>query len=296
MRRACRKRSLSTMRWRAAPSSRTAASVVKTTGDGIHAVFDDASARARRHIGLAASAPRFGRERRCAASRALRAASRRRRAPRRRLLWQRRQPCGADHDRGARRSDIAVAGRGRWRTRLPSGASVAARSRSRKAARPFDAGMRLPGRSSAAARGVSGAALAGDDAEQPSAAADDVHRPRQGIGGVEAPLRHGAPADTHRRGRLRQDPPGPAACRRFARALSGRRMAGRACAAFRPWPRAADRGDRARARGRTGEADHDDARRASQGQAGRCYCSTTASTCSAHARCWPSPSCGSARI
>ena len=174
---------------------------------------------------------------------------------------------------------------------LPA-AGVAARSRSRPAAGPFDAGTRLPGRASAAAAGVSGAAFAGDHAEQPAAAAHDLHRARQGAGGVEAALRQGAPADAHRLRRLRQDPPRPAGRRRFARALPRRRVVGGARAA---------RPTRASCRGRwrrcsaleeePGKPIIDDARRASQGQARSCCCSTTASTCSTRARSWPTRSC-----
>ena len=87
----------------------------------------------------------------------------------------------------------------------PAGRRLAARSRQRPAEGPGDARARLPGRPSGAAAGLSGAALARGDAEQPAAAAHVVHRPRARARPRSRSCSDDAPADAARHGRPRQD-------------------------------------------------------------------------------------------
>ena len=110
--------------------------VVKMTGDGVHAAFDDPLDAVGATLAVAAGARRSGGDRRHRAARPLRPARRRRRAPRQRLLRQRGQSRRAHHERRARRPGAAVAG-GRStasRERLPAGVD-AARPRAGAAAR-----------------------------------------------------------------------------------------------------------------------------------------------------------------
>ena len=104
-------------------------------------------------------------------------------------------------------------------------------------------------------------------------------------------LRRGAPADAHGFRRLRQDPPVPAGCRRLPRALSGRR---RGWSSLRRCPTLAScRRPVATvlgARGRAGQADYDDARRASQGQAAPAAARQLRAPARCAARGWPSRS------
>ena len=74
-------------------------------------------------------------------------------------------------------------------------------------------------------------------------------------------------ADAHRLGRLRQDPPGLQVAADSLEQLPGRRLAGGARAARGPGSRATDGGDGAGPEGRAGQADRPDADRAPQGQA-----------------------------
>ena len=101
--------------------------------------------------------------------------------------------------------------------------------------------------------------------------------------------------DAHRLGRLRQDPLEPAGCRRLSRALPGRRMVGGTRAARGPGSRAADGGDGAGPEGRAGQVNRTNARSTTSRTSGCCCCSITASTCSTAARSWSTRLCVNAR-
>ena len=270
-------------------------SVVKTTGDGIHAVVRRRECSARRHIGLATSAPRFRRWRRRAASRALRAASRRRRAPRRRLLRQHRQSRGADHGRGARRPDTCC--RRPWSTSVRDCLPAQVSLRDLGSVRLRD--LSTPecvyqvvhpqlrdGVSRRCARWRRRRTTFRCSRRRSSAATSELAE-------LKRLLRHGAPAHAHRCRRLRQDPPGacslpPIRSTRFPDGAWLVELAPLSDPGLVPRTAATVLG----ARGRAGQADDEHARRASQGQARSCCCSTTASTCSARAPRSPSRSCG----
>ena len=64
---------------------------------------------------------------------------------------------------------------------------------------------RLSGHTSATAARVSGTALAGGHAEQPSASSDELHWARASFVGVAEAVGQDPPPDAHRFGRLRQD-------------------------------------------------------------------------------------------
>ena len=144
--------------------------VVKMTGDGLYAAFPDALDAVTRDARAAAGARRSGGDRRRAAAGALRLACGRGRAPRQRLLRQRGQPHGAHHGRGARRAGDSVAGGLRSRRPAVAGGRRAARPGLGAVARPGAPRARLPDRPPGPAAGLSGAALAGGDAQQPAAA------------------------------------------------------------------------------------------------------------------------------
>ena len=152
--------------------------IVKTTGDGLYAAFEDSLDALNATVVLQAVVGRPGGDQRHSAARALRIALGPGRAPRQRLLRQPGQSDGARDERRPRRPDPAVASGGR-RHRQPAAArGDAPRSRQRPAQGPVAARARLPGAAPVAAPGFSGAALARGDAQQSAAAADVVHRPR----------------------------------------------------------------------------------------------------------------------
>ena len=235
--------------------------VVKTTGDGIHAVFADPLDAVRAAVALQLALADARRHQRHRIARPLRTARGRRRAARQRLLRQCRESRGARDDRRARRPDPGVAGRRRAGRRSAAEGHLAARPGAGPPARPGPAGAGLPGRASVAAAAVSGVALARGDAEQPAAAADVVRRPRARTRRSRQAARRDAAADAAGRRRLRQDAPVAAGGGRGARRLSGRRVAGRTRAGRRSAAGAAGGGLRARREGRPGVSG---ARRAAQ--------------------------------
>ena len=95
--------------------------VVKTTGDGLHAVFADALDGIARRARDRTRARRSGGDVRRFAARAVRAPHGHHRASRQRLLREHGQPRGAHHERGARRSDPAVASGRRGDSRAAAG-------------------------------------------------------------------------------------------------------------------------------------------------------------------------------
>ena len=202
--------------------------VVKTTGDGLHAVFGDAARWVARRARDRARARRPRGDGRRRAARPVRAPHRRHRAPRQRLFRQHGQPRGAHHVRRARRPDPAFASGRRGDPRAAAAGRDAARPGPRATARPREPRARLPGRASGAAAGFPGAALARIDAEQSAAAGDVVRRSRARTGRSATAARRHAAAYAARDGRTRQDATVAAGRRRRARRLSRRRLVRRA--------------------------------------------------------------------
>ena len=150
--------------------------VVKTTGDGIHAVFAtahdalDAAVAVQRGLG-GGVVRRDG-----SVAGADGGAHRRGGAPRRRLLRQRGEPRGAADERRARRSDRGVGGDERAGARRVGRARRSGRA---SAARPGERGAGVPGARAGPARGVPAVAVAGRVAGQPAACRSTiVRRPR----------------------------------------------------------------------------------------------------------------------
>ena len=136
--------------------------------------------------------------------------------------------------------------------RLPD-RSGAARSGGRALARSRRSRARLPGVASEASRGFSGAADARSDAEQPAAADHFVHRARARARRSARAARQNAAADTDRCGGPGQDAAVAAARSRYDGRLSGRCLVRRARPARRRGSGAASRGDGPRRQGRSGK-------------------------------------------
>ena len=150
---------------------RRGGSVVKSTGDGMLATFRDPHGALAAVVALQRALRDVSNDRGIAPARTRRAARGRGRGPRRGFVRQRRQPGRARHHRRPRRPGACHAGRRRARPRRPSRRHHAARPRYCQAARPADAGARLPGRARRAAARLSRAAHARVHSEQPAAAA-----------------------------------------------------------------------------------------------------------------------------
>ena len=157
--------------------------VVKMTGDGIYAAFDDPLDALARDAGAAAGARRSARHRRrarcgCAADCTRASSSAATTTSSARAVNRTARIMSAAHG-GQVLLSQAVADRCR---------ATACRRVSRCATWArcgcaiCESRARLPGGASATAAGLSGAALAGSDAEQPAAAGDLVHRPRARAG------------------------------------------------------------------------------------------------------------------
>ncbi len=203
--------------------------VVKTTGDGMYAVFDDpvdalAARRSQLQQALADPAQPAASSCACAAD-CTRASSSTATATSSGVG----QPRRAHHGRRARRPDPALRRPSAMlvRDRLPP--DVALRDlgsvRLRDLASPEHVYQLVHPRSAA---GLPGAALAGGDAEQPAAADDVVHRPRARAGRRRSTAAEDPARDPARRRRPRQDAAVAAGGGRRARRLSRRRLVRRA--------------------------------------------------------------------
>ena len=177
----------------------------------------------------------------------LRTARRHRPRARRRLFRCRRQPGCPDHGCGERRSSAALAER-----RRPGPASVSRRDRLPSPGpgpAPRSDGSRgcLAATTRGPAAGLSRAALARFDSQQPAPATHELHRPRARHCRRQVAARQDPPPHPDRCGRLRQDASRAAGCGGTRRIVPGRRLAGRAGGAGRPGSRPADDGVDARA-------------------------------------------------
>ena len=209
-------------------------SVIKTTGDGMLAVFADAVAADRRGGRGPASPARcdLGRDRPVAGPDGAPCGCRR--GARRGLLRSRPQSGGADPRHRPRRPDHLLGGRRRARPRWAPGVGRARRPRLAPASRHRPTRADLPGRRRRPRPRLPAAPLAEHAPIQPAGPADELRRTGEGARrGGDA---HRAPpaGDAHRHGRDRQDPSDAGGGRPAHRPLRGRRVDRGAGSARRP--------------------------------------------------------------
>ena len=195
--------------------------VIKTTGDGVYAMFADAEDAVQAVVSFQLALARSGSHGRHRDPRALRPARGSRRRARQRLLRHDDQPHRADHGRGPRRPGAAVRGGRRPHPRRTCRAELSLRElgavRLKDLAAPEhvyqlvhpELRARLPA-----------AALARGAAQQPAAAAHLVRRPGARARRGEGAPGEDAPAHAARHGRSRQDAAVAADRRRPARRVS----------------------------------------------------------------------------